>query len=69
MDAQADLSLCWAHIHFVGFVMRRLKYKTTQTASQEESSFPVDGQQASEQKEHANKGHQELHCTHNRNIN
>ena len=22
-DAQADLSLCWAHIHFVGFVMSR----------------------------------------------
>ena len=20
-DAQADLSLCWAHTHFVGFVM------------------------------------------------
>ena len=25
-DAQADLSLCWAHSHFVGFVMRRLKF-------------------------------------------
>ena len=25
-DAQADLSLRWAHSHFVGFVMRRLKY-------------------------------------------
>ena len=24
MDAQADLSLCWAHTHFVGFVMSRL---------------------------------------------
>ena len=23
-DAQADLSLCWAHVHFVGFVMSRL---------------------------------------------
>ena len=23
-DAQADLSLRWAHIHFVGFVMSRL---------------------------------------------
>ena len=23
-DAQADLSLCWAHSHFVGFVMLRL---------------------------------------------
>ena len=23
-DAQADLSLCWAHSHFVGFVIRRL---------------------------------------------
>ena len=25
-DAQADLSLRWAHSHFVGFVMRRLKW-------------------------------------------
>ena len=25
-DAQADLSLRWAHTHFVGFVMSRLKY-------------------------------------------
>ena len=25
-DAQADLSLHWAHSHFVGFVMRRLNY-------------------------------------------
>ena len=25
-DAQADLSLCWAHTHFVGFVMMRLKW-------------------------------------------
>ena len=24
-DAQADLSLRWAHTHFVGFVMSRLK--------------------------------------------
>ena len=24
VDAQADLTLCWAHSHFVGFVMRRL---------------------------------------------
>ena len=24
MDAQADLSLLWAHSHFVGFDMRRL---------------------------------------------
>ena len=23
-DAQADLSICWAHSHFVGFVMRQL---------------------------------------------
>ena len=28
-DAQADLSLRWAHIHFVGFVMSRLKWSTT----------------------------------------
>ena len=26
MDAQADLSLRWAHIHFVGFVISWLKY-------------------------------------------
>ena len=25
-DAQADLSLCWEHTHFVGFVMSRLNY-------------------------------------------
>ena len=25
---QADLSLRWAHSHFVGFVMWRLKYST-----------------------------------------
>ena len=24
LSAQADLSLCWVHCHFVGFVMRRL---------------------------------------------
>ena len=27
-DAQADLSLRWAHCHFVGFVMSRLKRVT-----------------------------------------
>ena len=27
-DALADLSLCWAHTHFVGFVMSRLIWKT-----------------------------------------
>ena len=26
VDAQADLSLCWALSHFVGFVMRRLSF-------------------------------------------
>ena len=26
-DAQADLSLRWAHTHFVGFVMSWLKYR------------------------------------------
>ena len=29
-DAQADLSLRWAHSHFVGFVMSRLIYTRTQ---------------------------------------
>ena len=28
-DAQADLSLRWAHSHFVGFVMRQLKFHVT----------------------------------------
>ena len=28
-EAQADLSLCWAHTHFVGFVMRQLICKWT----------------------------------------
>ena len=27
VDAQADPSLCWAHSHFVGFVMSRLNYQ------------------------------------------
>ena len=30
-DAQADLSLCWAHIHFVGFVMLRLIWYNVST--------------------------------------
>ena len=29
-DAQTDLSLGWAHSHFVGFIMRRLIYQTHQ---------------------------------------
>ena len=29
-DAQADLSLRWAHTHFVGFVMSRLMFHTQQ---------------------------------------
>ena len=29
VDAQADLSLCWAHSHIIGFVMRRLIYQST----------------------------------------
>ena len=29
MDAQADLSLRWAHSHFVGFVMLQLIYGLT----------------------------------------
>ena len=28
-DAQADLSLCWAHTHFVGFVLSWLNLKNT----------------------------------------
>ena len=27
VDAQADLSLCWAHTHFVGFVMLWLIFR------------------------------------------
>ena len=30
VDAQADLSLCWVHSHFVGFVMRWLSLKQVQ---------------------------------------
>ena len=29
-DAQADLSVRWTHIHFVGFVMRWLNYKNNE---------------------------------------
>ena len=32
-DAQADLSLRWAHTHFAGFVMLRLKYADSISAS------------------------------------
>ena len=32
-DAQADLSLRWPHIHFVGFVMSRLILQMTLTAT------------------------------------
>ena len=32
-DAQADLSLHWAHSHFVGFVMRRLNYNCVTIAN------------------------------------
>ena len=31
-DAQADLSLRWAHSHFVGFVVRRLTFEVTREA-------------------------------------
>ena len=50
MDAQADLSLRWAHGHFVGFVMRRLKYQPnlfiniidrTESATQQQTGMPV----------------------------
>ena len=33
-DAQADLSLRWAHTHFVGFVMSRLNYFHAQEKAQ-----------------------------------
>ena len=32
-DAQADLSLRWAQSHFVGFVMSRLKSRTSSNCS------------------------------------
>ena len=32
-DAQADLSLCCAHSHFVGFVMSRLRYSSCTSPS------------------------------------
>ena len=34
-EAQADLSLRWAHSHIVGFVMRRLKFTYTLLPVQE----------------------------------
>ena len=34
-DAQADLSLRWAHNHNVGFVMRRLKFNLFETTEVE----------------------------------
>ena len=36
-DAQADLNLRWAHTHFVGFVMSRLRWRCNNTVP----SFPV----------------------------
>ena len=38
-DAQADLNLRWAHTHFVGFVMRRLKYSLARLHSENYSRF------------------------------
>ena len=32
-DAQVDLSLCWAHSHFVGFVTRRLIYQWSKVSN------------------------------------
>ena len=34
MDAQADLSLCWPHSHFVAFVMSRLMYLSVESSSE-----------------------------------
>ena len=34
-DAQADLSLCWAHSHFVGFVMLGLIWLTATARSKQ----------------------------------
>ena len=36
-DAQADLSLRWAHTHFIGFVMSRLMYIWVKTIQQFEA--------------------------------
>ena len=39
MDVQADLSPGWAHSHFVGFVMSRLKCSETVNESWQESMY------------------------------
>ena len=36
--AQADLSLRWAHTHFVGFVTRQLIYSSTRILENDENS-------------------------------
>ena len=38
-DAQADLSLRWAHSHFVGFVMKRLKCSCTRGMQEKETTM------------------------------
>ena len=39
VDAQADLSLRWAHTHFVGFVMSRLKLNFILSRCARDKSF------------------------------
>ena len=42
-NAQADRSLCWAHSHFVGFVMRQLMYtECLDITRQEDSEWASD---------------------------
>ena len=38
-DAQADLSLCWAHSHFVGFVLSRLSLYGIQTSGWKDVNY------------------------------
>ena len=38
-DAQVNLSLRWAHSHFVGFVMRRLSYYIARASAQSDQSL------------------------------
>ena len=39
VDAQADLSLCWVHSHFVGFVTRPLNYVLLSTSLSQNPLF------------------------------
>ena len=50
-DAQADLSLCWAHSHFVGFVVRRsrlLLHRYIWALAQQNHQYRLDASEESD---------------------